>query len=149
MRVLRLICTDSLSLTQSHSGSDTYASLTHARSRFIQSHLDLFRFPGSHPDSLSLTQIHSISLRFALSHSDSCDLTQIRSSPSNFNQIHSDSQNFIQSHTDSLYLVQIDSDPFSHSHTRVHSDSHSFTPDSFYPPQTQPDAQRFTQTHSD
>ena len=43
--------------------------------------------------------------------------------------------------------VKIGSDPFSC--TQVHSESHSFTPDSFYPPRTQPEARRFGQASSD
>ena len=78
----------------------------------------LLRSTHSNPNSLSLTQIHPISIRFALTHTESCSLTQICSALCSFTQIRSDSQNFTQSHSDSLNLVQICSDPFSR--TQIH-----------------------------
>ena len=93
-----------------------------------QLHSDLFRSIHSDPNSLSLTQIHPISIRYALTHTDFCNLIQICSSLCSFTQIRSDSQNFTQSHSDSLNLAQKCSDPFRC--TQIHSDSLSLAPDS-------------------
>ena len=98
-------------------------------------------------NSLSLTQIHPISIRFALTHTDSCNLTHICLALSRFTQIRSDSRHFSESRSDSHDLVQTCSDPFKR--TLIHSDSHCFTPDSFRLPQTRPDSLRFTQICSD
>ena len=72
--------------------------------------------------SRRFAQLHAISLRFA--------------------QIHKISFSLIQ-----IHAIQIDSNPFSCA--QIHTDSHSFTPDSFYPPRTQPEARRFGQASSD
>ena len=102
----------------------------------------MLRSTHSKPNSLSLTeippnltQICSDSLRFLQSHTDLLILLQF----------HADSLRFTQLHTvsDSLDLVQTCFDPFRR--TRIQSDSHSFTPDSFCFPQTHRDSQRFTQ----
>ena len=115
--------------------------------RFIQIHPDLLRPIHSNPNSLSLTQIHRISIGFALTHIDSCNLTQICSALCSFTQIRSDSHNFTQSHPDSLNLVQICSDPFSR--TQIHSDSLNLASDSLWFPQTHSDSLRFIQICSD
>ena len=115
--------------------------------RFIQIPPDLFRSIHSNPNSLSLTQIHPISIRFALTHTDSCTLTQICSGLSSFTQFRSDSHNFPQSHSDSLIRAQTCSDPFSR--TQIHSDSFSLAPDSLGFPQTHADSLRFIQIYSD
>ena len=108
---------------------------------------DLVRSIHSDPNSLSLTQIHPISLRFALTHSDSSNLTQICSAFSSFTQIRSGSQNFTQSHSDSLNLAQICSDLFSC--TQIHSVLLQILSDSHRLIQIRSDSFRFAQTCSD
>ena len=83
--VLRLIRTDSLSLTQAHMlmlVSLMLAQIHSVALRFIQIPSFPRRFTQSHPDPPSLTQICSVSLRFI--------------------QIHSALLKFIQIHRDSL-----------------------------------------------
>ena len=125
--------------------------MTYTTDNVTYSRSDSFTLVQIYSDSLtSLTQIHPISLRFALTHSDTCILTKSCSASCRFTQICSDSQNFSKSHADSLDLVQTWCDPFRRS--RIHSDSHSFTPDSFCLPQTHPDSKklrRFSQLSPD
>ena len=111
--------------------------------RFIQSNSKLYRFLSftlSNQDTPWFTQICPVSSRFLQSHTDLPLLNQFQSDYFRFTKK-------TLSHSDSLNLTKIALHPFSH--TQVHSDSHSFTPDSFCSPQTQPDAQRFMQIHSD
>ena len=105
-----------------------------------------------HPVSFRFVQIHSIvSPRSTQSHSDVLRLTQTLAISHRFaqphTQIRSDSQKFSQSHSDSLDLVQTCSNPFRR--IRIHPDSHSFTPASFFLPQTHPASLRFMQICSD
>ena len=124
---------------------------------------DLFRLPHSHPDPLSHTQIHPVSLRFASSQSDSCSVTQICSASCNWSQIPppyltqicSDSLLFLQSHTDSLSIMQFHSDSlrFAKFHSALFRFAlNTFTqihPDSFTFVSIPSVSFRFIQKHSD
>ena len=109
--VLRLICTDSLSHTQTCNlvkDSLRLAQIHPASLSFTQIDLISPRFVQAHPDPPNISQITD-SLRSARSHSDPFSLPQICSGSCSPTQIHSDSQNFDQFHSDPVKFPQIPS----------------------------------------
>ena len=136
---------DRLIQTRSHPLSLTQVCST---SHLTQSHSVLIQ---AHPTFLRLAQIWPISLKLIRTHvtsdSDSCnfhtDLVSLCSSTQN----HTNPPNFIHPHSDLIKIIQIHLGALSH--TRIHSDSLSLTPDSLCLPQTQSDCLRFSQICSD
>ena len=103
---LALICTDSLSLTQT--------CILEA---------DSLRLLQIHPVSIRFTQIHSVSFRLKQSHSDPPNLTQITDSLRSV-RFHSDSFRVMQAHTDLHRFIQFRSD--SRRFAKCHSVSFRF-----------------------